>query len=190
MTVGALSCQFPLLRAVCICLLIGAGSVSGATPSVRQITFGPANHFFGYIGHVGNTPWNESGRTMLLLRTNFQDRMPTAGDAAEIVVLDTQNDYALGKIDETRAWNPQQGTMLYWNPEKPETQFFFNDRDPATQKVFCVLYDLEKKRRVKEYRFQDTPIGNSGVAQQGGSFLGLNYGRMDRLIHSALSDCT
>ena len=107
--------------------------------------------------------------------------MPEPGDKADIVLLDTQNDYALEKIEETGAWNPQQGAMLYWNPEKPETQFFFNDRDPETQHVFCVLYDLETRSRVKEYRFEDTPIGNSGIAQHGGYFLGLNYGRMDKL---------
>jgi len=150
-------------------------------PAIRQVTFGPSNHFFGYIGHVGNTPWNGSGRYMVLLRTGFQDRMPAPDDAADIVILDTANDYAAEKVEETRAWNPQQGTMLYWNPARPDTQFFFNDRDPATEKVFCVLYDLESRRRVKEFRFDDTPIGNSGVAQQGGYFLGLNYGRMDRL---------
>jgi len=74
--------------------------------------------------------------------------------------------------------------MLYWNPQAPETQFFFNDRDPDTGKVFCVLFDIsqgEHGRRVREYRFADTPIGNSGVAQQGGYFLGINYARMARL---------
>ena len=74
--------------------------------------------------------------------------------------------------------------MLYWNPEAPETQFFFNDRDPETGRVFCVLFDIargENGRRVKEYRFPDVSIGNSGVAQRGGSFLGLNYGRLSRL---------
>jgi len=128
---------------------------SGPSISVRQITFGPENHFFGYIGHVQNIPWNGSGRYILALQTTF-----------------------------TNAWNPQQGTMFYWNPESLETQFFFNDRDPKTGKVFCVLFDISKGphgQRVREYRFEDTPIGNSGVAQNGGYFLGINYGRLDRL---------
>ena len=74
--------------------------------------------------------------------------------------------------------------MLYWNPEAPETQFFFNDRDPETGQVFCVLFDIARGAaggRVKEYRFPDVSIGNSGVAQRGGSFLALNYGRLSRL---------
>jgi hypothetical protein len=148
---------------------------------VRQVTYGPAHHFFGYIGHVGNTPWNGNGRYMVLLRSSAQDRMPEPGESADIVLIETENNYAMRKVDTTRAWNPQQGTMLYWNPDAPNTQFFFNDRDLETNKVFCVLYDIAEGRRVKEYRFADTPMGNSGVAQRGGFFLGLNYGRMDRL---------
>src|SRR5262245_44425908 len=107
--------------------------------------------------------------------------MPNPGEAAEIILLDAHNDYASKVVDRTRAWNFQQGTMLYWNPAAPETQFFFNDRDPQTQDVFCVLYDIAKNRRVAEYRFADTPVGNGGVAQRGGWFLGINYGRLARL---------
>ncbi|MBT7980939.1 MAG: hypothetical protein HN584_00105 [Akkermansiaceae bacterium] len=71
--------------------------------------------------------------------------------------------------------------MLYWNPKSPKSQFFFNDRDNKTGKVFCVLFDIVKGKRLKEYRYQNTPIGNSGVAQKGGHFLGINYARMARL---------
>ena len=158
---------------------------SGQEPAIRleieQITRGPQNHYFGYIGHVQNIPWNGSERYLLSLRVGFHDRMPAADDAADIVLLDTQNDYAARKVDETRAWNPQQGTMMYWNPDAPDTQFFFNDRDPATNRIFCVLFDIEQNRRVREYRFQDTPFGNGGIRQNGGSFAGINYGRMARL---------
>ena len=84
-------------------------------------------------------------------------------------------------MDKTNAWNPQQGTMFYWNPNAPETQFFFNDRDVKTGEVFTVLYDISKKKRVKEYRFKDEPIGNGGVAWNGEFFMGINYGRLARL---------
>ncbi len=154
------------------------------TTEVKQLTTGPKQHFFGYIGHVQNIPWNKSGRYIVALQTDFQDRMPKSGEAADIVLLDATDNYALRVVDQTRAWNPQQGTMLYWNPDAPETQFFFNDRDPETNDVFCVLYDLsqgEHGQRVAEYRFAETPIGNSGVAQRGGWFAGINYGRLARL---------
>ena len=50
-----------------------------AEPTIRieQITQGPDfHHFYGYIGHVGNTPWNRNGRYMAALRTTFDDHMP------------------------------------------------------------------------------------------------------------------
>src|SRR5262245_59593330 len=108
---------------------------------VEQITQGPKHHFFGYIGHVRTIPWNASGRYIVALQTEFQDHMPKPDEAAEIVLIDRQQQNLTKVIERTRAWNPQQGTMLYWNPLAPETQFFFNDRDPKSQDVFCVLYD-------------------------------------------------
>jgi hypothetical protein len=47
------------------------GSAADFSITVRQITTGPANHFFGYIGHVQNIPWNGSGRYIVALRTTF-----------------------------------------------------------------------------------------------------------------------
>ncbi|MBM3737250.1 MAG: hypothetical protein FJW39_15825 [Acidobacteria bacterium] len=147
---------------------------------ITQLTHGPKHHYFGYIGHVRNTPWNGNDRYMALLRVDFQDHMPLPAEAADIVLLDTR-DNRIRAIDQSRGWNPQQGTMLYWNPEQPDTQLFFNDRDLKTNRVFVVLYDIAKGKRIREYKFSDTPIGNGGVAQNGRYFLGLNYGRMARL---------
>ena len=150
----------------------------------KKITSGPANHFFGYIGHVQNIPWNGNGRYILALRTKFQDRMPGPDDPADIILIDTHQNYSIRKLDETCAWNPQQGTMFYWNPKSPDTQFFFNDRDKESGEIFCVLFDIsegENGIRIKEYRYTDSPIGNGGVAQKGGNFLGINYARMARL---------
>ncbi|MEZ5404248.1 MAG: hypothetical protein R2729_31505 [Bryobacteraceae bacterium] len=148
---------------------------------IEQLTRGPAHHFFGYIGHAKTIPWNASGRYILCLRTAFQDHMPKPGEAAGVVVIDTSDGNKVIPLDRTRAWNFQQGTMFYWNPLEPETQFFFNDRDPATNRVFAVLYDVRARKRVREFRYDDTPFANSGVAPVGGRFLGLNYGRMARL---------
>lgn len=151
---------------------------------IRQLTTGPQHHFFGYIGHVQNVPWNGSDRLIVALRTSVRDHLPDGSEPAEIVLLDTQNDFAPRVVDRSRAWNPQQGTMLYWNPQSQETQFFFNDRDPASNKIFCVICDVSRggpARRVRDFRFEDTPVGNSGVAQRGGKFLAINYGRLARL---------
>jgi hypothetical protein len=148
---------------------------------VQQLTHGPEHHFYGYIGHVGNTPYSADGRYLLALRTTFQDRMPGPDDVADIVLLDAANEYAERKIDETRGWNPQQGAMLYWNPQMPTTQFFFNDRDPETGKVFTAIFDIVDNERVREYRFEEAPVANGGVKQDGGAFAAINYARMARL---------
>lgn len=148
---------------------------------VKQITWGPKHHFFGYIGHARTIPWSGDGRYIAALEVEFQDRMPGPSDAASVVLIDTERNNTVTEIDRTRAWNFQQGSMLYWNPQAPHTQLFFNDRDPKTNHVFTVLYDVKQRRRLREFRYADTPIGNSGVAQNGGWFLGLNYGRLARL---------
>ena len=148
---------------------------------VEQITSGPKQHFFGYIGQCQTIPWNASGRYILGMEIENVERMPRPEEAAVVILIDTKQDNKIIRVDRTHAWNPQQGTMFYWNPQAADTQFFFNDRDVATGKVFTVLYDIEKNERVREYRYDDTPIGNSGVAQNGGTFLGLNYGRLARL---------
>jgi hypothetical protein len=144
------------------------------TVTIEQLTRGPQHHFFGYIGHVKTIPWNQSGRYILTLRTGFQDHMPKPDEAAEVCVIDTRDNNRVIAVDRTRAWNFQQGTMFYWNPDAPETQFFFNDRDPATGRVFTVLYDARVRKRVREFRYRDTPFANSGVSPKGGAFLGLN----------------
>ena len=73
--------------------------------------------------------------------------MPKPDEAATVCVIDTQKQNQIIHLDETYGWNQQQGTMFYWHPKHAETQFFFNDRDPKTGKVFTALYDLKQKNR-------------------------------------------
>jgi hypothetical protein len=164
-----------------VLFLLASPTLTAESLKVEQITMGPEHHFFGYIGHVQNIPWNGSDRFVLALRSTFMDHLPGAHEPADVVLIDTKSDYAVIKVDESRAWNPQQGTMFYWNPLKPDTQFFFNDRDPDTGKVFTVLFDIDTRKRIREYRFEDHPVGNGGVMQGGGWFAGINYARMARL---------
>ena len=166
-------------------LLIGFSAVADDKELFRlepeQITTGPKHHFFGYIGQCRTIPWNGSDRYVLAMEIEHIDRMPKPEEAATIILIDTENDNKVIRLDKTHAWNPQQGTMFYWNPLATDSQFFFNDRDVKTGKVFTVLYDIEKKKRLREYRFDDSPIGNGGVSQEGGEFLAINYGRLARL---------
>ncbi len=176
---------FRNIAACCVFFLACSSTIRAQSSAfdlkIEQVTAGAKHHFFGYIGQCRTIPWNASGRYILGLEIDAIDRMPEPGEAATVIVVDTHRNNKLLAVDKTHAWNPQQGTMFYWNPAAAETQFFFNDRDVATGKVFAVLYDLDKKQRVREYRYDDTPIGNGGVAVDGTAFLGLNYGRLARL---------
>ena len=172
--------------AVCFILMLTCSSGKQAqTPAfeldIGQVTSGEKHHFFGYIGQCQTIPWNASGRYILGLEIDRIDRMPKPEEAATVVLVDTRDQNRIIRVDKTHAWNPQQGTMFYWNPINPEFQFFFNDREVETGKVFTVLYDIEEKHRIREYRYDDTPIGNGGVAADGSAWLGLNYGRLARL---------
>lgn len=158
-----------------------AADAGGLTLSVEQVTFGPKHHFFGYIGQSKTIPWNASGHYILTLRTAYHDRMPAADDAAEICLIDTRDGNKVIPIEKTRAWNFQQGTMFYWNPRSPDTQFFFNDRAPDTNHVYTVLYDMAERKRIREYRFPESPVANGGVAPDGSFFAAINYGRLARL---------
>ena len=148
---------------------------------IEQLTFGERHHFFGYIGQCQTVPWNASNRYILGLEIDRIDRMPHPEEAATIILVDTHKKNEVIRLDKTHAWNPQQGTMFYWDPLEPETQFYFNDRDVKTGKVFTVIYNIEKKKRVKEFWYEDAPIGNGGVSADGSAWLGLNYGRLARL---------
>ena len=159
---------------------------SGAEParlrlSMEQITSGDKHHFFGYIGQCRTIPWNASGRYILGLEIDRIDRLPTPEEYATVILVDAHRENKIIRLDRCHAWNPQQGTMFYWNPLRPETQFFFNDRDIKTGKVFTVLYDIEQVKRIREYRFEETPVGNGGVAADGSAFAAINYGRLARL---------
>lgn len=175
--------KISLLAAWLTLAALGVPSVVWAADSpvtVEQITQGPKSHFFGYIGHGLTIPWNASGRYIVSLRTDFHDRMPVVGELADVVLIDTQQNNAVLVVDQTRAWNLQQGTMLYWNPQQAETQFLFNDVDPQTGVVFTVLYDVAKRQRVREFRFGNESIANGGVAPNGKYFAGINYGKISR----------
>jgi hypothetical protein len=148
---------------------------------IEQVVSGEKHHFFGYIGQCQTIPWSADGRYILGLEIDAIDRMPEPEEAAAVILIDTHHNNEILRVGETHAWNPQQGTMFYWNPVAANTQFFFNDRDVESGKVYTVLYDLEQKKRIREYRYEDSPIGNGGVSSDGTAFLGLNYGRLARL---------
>ena len=101
--------QINLLVALTL-LAVTTGWSATLSVDIQQITFGPKHHFFGYIGQCQTIPWNESGRYIVGLRADFQDHMPGPNEPADVILIDTHNNYTIRVVDQTRAWNPQQGT--------------------------------------------------------------------------------
>ena len=140
-----------------------------AAPSVRALTHGPKHHFFGYYGIC---PWNQSGRLLVCLESEFQDHLPGFEEAAAVGVVDARGG-EFRRVAETRAWNFQQGAMLHWNPRAPETEVLYNDR--RGDDIISVVLDVRTGRR------RELPRAINGISRDGRSGLCLTYGRLTRL---------
>jgi len=55
---------------ICMWSLLASSAAWPVEAQPRQITFGPAHHFFGYIGQAGNTPGYSGGATPPKARTD------------------------------------------------------------------------------------------------------------------------
>jgi len=89
---------------------------------MERLTREPGHHFFGYYDLQ---PWSADGRHHLCHRVGFRDRLPAATDRAELGVI-RMHDGCFIPLAETHAWNFQQGSMLQWNPSRPDDEIIYN----------------------------------------------------------------
>lgn len=84
------------------------------------------------------TPFSPSGRYLGLTRLLSEDRLPSPGDLAEIILVDLRS----GKervVAVTRGWDTQLGAQVQWGAT--DRQLFFNDIDTTMWKPFGVELD-------------------------------------------------
>ena len=81
------------------------------------------------------SPFSPSGRYMALTRLPFEDRLPEAGDVAEVILVDLETGEARA-VAETRGWDTQLGAQAQWGAD--DTQLFFNDVDTKEWRPFGV----------------------------------------------------
>ncbi|MDQ3700546.1 MAG: hypothetical protein M3442_06445 [Chloroflexota bacterium] len=155
-----------------------------ATPTaaiIRAVTSLPGHHSAGYYD---KTPWDVSGRYLLALRASFCDRPPAADDVATLGLVDLWNDDAFLPFAETRAWNWQQGCMLYWlraplphsePPVPPDERHLviYNDRDG--DRFVSVVVDALTGREVRRL-----PLPVYGLSPDGRQAVTLNFSRLHR----------
>jgi len=125
-----------------------------------------------FFGYYGINVWNKSKTHILSLETDFNDRLPKDGEKATIGLVNLKT-LKFSPLTQTNAWNMQQGCMMFWNPLKPDDEFFFND--VANGKLVSVLFNIKTGSRTV------LPFAISGISHDGHSAISLNYGRISRL---------
>lgn len=136
---------------------------------VTPITFGPQHHFFGFHDLC---PWDQSGRYMLAMETDFIDRPPTAKDKARVCLIDLEGNNKLEVLAETSAWNFHQGCRAQWLPDDPE-KIIYNNR--INDQFVSVILDVRNR---KEVRVLEYPV--YAVSPGGGFGLGLDFDWLGR----------
>ena len=101
--------------------------------------------------------------------------MPEPGEPADVVLIDTTRGNQVEVIDQSRGWNPQQGTMFTGFQPRLRTGLLRRSRPADTEDLHRAVR-RRGARRVRGYRFDETPVANGGVAQNGGRFLAIDYG--------------
>jgi hypothetical protein len=148
---------------------VAAISPAVKVKAVRMVTSGEKNHFFGYYGI---NVWNKDKTHILSLETDFNDHLPGEGEKATIGLVNLRT-HKFSPLTQTSAWNMQQGCMMFWNPVKPNEEFYFND--VVDGKLVSVLFNIKAKSR------KVLPFPVSGISHDGKYAISLNYGRISRL---------
>jgi hypothetical protein len=133
---------------------------------VRQLTHGPAFHWFGYYDKFQTSP---DGRYVLGMQVDFENRSPRPDDVVEVGMVDLQRDDRWIRLGTSRAWNWQQGCMLQWRPGS-DSEVLWNDREAGH--FVTRIYDVETQTT----RSLSAPIYH--VAPDGKLALGLDFARI------------
>lgn len=151
-----------------------AGAVAGAAEvvvpplAVVSITDPAAHMYFGYYDVPAVDP--ATGRH-LANRVPFRERLPVAGEEAELGTIALDGDRAFQPFARTRAWNFQQGAMLQWLGDGTG-RVFYNDVKPEGKGYRGVLHDLTTGRRA----YTDRALAN--VSRDGRWGLAVDFDRL------------
>jgi hypothetical protein len=141
-----------------------------AFPPARAVTKGPKHHFFGYYD---KTPWDKSGRYLLAMEIDFNDRQPVAGEALTLGMVDLKDNNRYLPFDKTLAWSWQQGTMLQWLGSAPDREVIYNS--VADGKYVATVRDVHSGKT----RTLNRPV--YGVSPDGKQAVTLDFDRLQRL---------
>jgi len=123
------------------------------------------SYFFGYYDKPS---LNRDNTKLLTHRVAFDGREVRDGDIAEIGYIDLKINKFI-KIDETLAWNWQQGSQLQWLPPAFDNKIIYNNIED--NKFVSIVYDINTKEK------KVIPFPIYVVHPNGKEALGINYER-------------
>jgi len=124
------------------------------------------SYFFGYYDKPS---LNKDNTKLLTHRVSFDGRDVQDGDVAEIGYFDL-NSKEFIKIDETLAWNWQQGSQLQWLPPSFNEKIIYNSI--KDNRFVSIIYDLNTKEK------KIIPFPIYVIHPNGKEALGVNYERL------------
>jgi hypothetical protein len=133
---------------------------------VVALTKGPKHHFFGYYDIQ---TWDSTGKYVLALESDFDDRFPAPDDTVTIGMVEWETK-EFHPLTNTHAWNLQQGCMLHWLPTESDRKIIYNDRDG--DRFVAVVMDVFTGHK----RILPRPV--AGLSNDGSKAFSLNYARM------------
>lgn len=140
------------------------GSLTCVSPKDEQ------EYFFGYYDKC---PWDISGRYILCNRVKNAYTKPDSDEEADLLLIDTQENYQVRKIGQTHSWNVQQGCMLQWLGPDYSRKVIYNDYRDGN---YCaVILDILTGRE----RCLPRPVYS--VSPCGKFALTLDFSRLHRL---------
>lgn len=109
------------------------------------------------------SPFSPSGRYLAALRLPYEDRWPSPGDEAQVVLVDLQTAEEM-VVADTRGWEVQMGANINWGAD--DATLLFNDVDPKTWIPFCVKLNplTGEKRRLDGTIYRVSPDGKKIIS--------------------------
>lgn len=138
---------------------------------IERITRDDKHNFFGYYDIQ---PFSSDNAYHLCHRIDFEDRMQSENDVAEIGMIRLYDNTFI-PLAKTYAWNWQQGSLLQWHPAYPDSKILYNSVFGDSD--LCLSFrGVIKDIHTGEEKILPMPINN--VSPDGKFALSLNFARV------------
>ncbi|MDE5881781.1 MAG: hypothetical protein K2H60_08625 [Muribaculaceae bacterium] len=137
---------------------------------IRVSPDSPGEYFFGYYD---KSPWSGDGRYMLCMKAKDTWSTPDPLATADVLLIDTYENYKVKKIATTHTWNVQQGCMAQWLGPDFNERIIYNDMRDGR---YCsVILNVKTGEEI----IRSLPVYT--VSSDGRTALSLDFSRLHNL---------